>query len=107
MRTTLHAATRMTQRGISSRLIEFALRHGRIDGDKRILDRNESLRLLEDLNEELRLVKRVLDKGGITVVAKGDAVITTYNVDQPAHRCRPRMRSAMPPGAANDAAANH
>ena len=63
-------------------MIEFALRHGRIEGDKRVLDRNESRRLLEVLNEELRLVKRVLDKGGITVVADGDAVITTYNVDQ-------------------------
>jgi len=72
----------MSQRGIPSRLVEFALRHGRIEGDKRILDRNESRRLLDELNEQLRLVKRVLDKGGITVVAQGNAVITTYNVDQ-------------------------
>jgi hypothetical protein len=82
MRTTLHAGIRMSQRGIQGRLVEFALRHGRVEGDKRILDRNESRRLLEELNEELRLVKRVLDKGGITVVADGDAVITTYNIDQ-------------------------
>jgi len=92
MRTTQHAGTRMSQRGISSRLVEFALRHGRIDGDKRILDRNESLRLLEDLNEQLRLVKRVLDKGGITVVASGEAIVTAYNVDQPIRRrCRAQV----------------
>jgi hypothetical protein len=83
----------MSQRGISSRLIEFALRHGRIDGDKRILDRNESLQLLEDLNEQLRLVKRVLDKGGITVVADGSAIVTAYNIDQRVRRCRHRQRA--------------
>lgn len=96
MRTTVHAGTRMSQRGISSRLVEFALRHGRIEGDKRILDRNESRRLLDELNEQLRLVKRVLDKGGITVVAQGDAIITTYNVDQRSHA--PRSVRARFPG---------
>lgn len=90
-----HASQRMNQRGISGRLVEFARRHGRIEGNKRVLDRNESRRLLEDLNEELRLVKRVLDKGGITVVDNGDTVVTTYNCSKAASHAalrKSRMR---------------
>jgi hypothetical protein len=75
-----HAAQRMSQRGISRRLVDFALRYGRVEGDKHVLDRNESRRLIEGLNEELRLAKRVMDKGGIAVVAGGDTLVTTYNV---------------------------
>jgi len=75
-----HAAQRMSQRGIPRRLVEFALQHGRIEGNKHVLDRNESRRLIDALNEELRLAKRVLDKGGVTVVEGQDTVITTYNL---------------------------
>lgn len=75
-----HAGVRMNQRGISRRLIEFALRHGRVVGDRHVVDRNESRRIIEALEEELRLAKRVLDKGGIAVVDGGDTVVTAYNV---------------------------
>lgn len=79
-----HAGQRMSQRGISRRLVDFALRHGRIEGDKRVLDRNEARRLIERLTEELRLAKRAMDKGGIAVVDDGDTLITAYNL--PSHR---------------------
>ena len=75
-----HAGQRLNQRGISRRLVDFALRHGRIEGDKHILDRNESRRIIDELQEELRLAKRALDKGGITVVEGGDTLITAYNL---------------------------
>ena len=82
-----HADQRMNQRGISRRLVEFALRHGRIEGNKHILDRNESRRLIDALTEERRLAKRALDKGGVTVVEGEDTVITTYNLQSaPAKR---------------------
>ena len=80
MHITHHAAQRMSQRGIPRRLVDFALRHGRVEGDKRVLDRNESRRLIDSLTEELRLAKRVMDKGGITVVEGGDTLITAYNL---------------------------
>ena len=51
-----HAGQRMNQRGIPRRLVEFTMKHGRIEGDK-----------------------RVLDKGGVTVVESGGTVVTTYN----------------------------
>jgi hypothetical protein len=75
-----HADKRMNQRGISRRLVDFALRHGRVDGNRYILDRNESRKLIGQLEEELRLAKRVLDKGGVTVVESEDALITVYNI---------------------------
>jgi hypothetical protein len=86
MHVSQHAQQRMTQRGISRRLVDFTLRHGRVDGDKHILDRNESRRLIDALEEELRLAKRVLDKGGVTVVEGDDTLITAYNVSEPACR---------------------
>lgn len=86
MHVSQHAAQRMTQRGISRRLVDFTLRHGRVEGHKHILDRNESRRLIDALEEELRLAKRVLDKGGVTVVEGDDTLITAYNVSAPARR---------------------
>ena len=75
-----HAAQRMRQRGIPQRLVDFALRHGRIEGDKCVLDRNESRRLIDALKEELRLAMRVMDKGGLTVVDQSDTLVTAYNL---------------------------
>lgn len=90
MRITDHAEQRMNQRGISRRLLDFAMRHGRIVGDKRVLDRKESLRLIEKLNEELRLAKQVLDKGGVAVVDGDDVVITAYKLRKNTRRARSR-----------------
>jgi hypothetical protein len=89
MNLTHHARQRMSQRGIPSRLVDFALRHGRIEGDRHVLDRKESLRVMDALMDELRTARRILDKGGITVVEDHGAVITTFNREQPVHRPRP------------------
>ena len=86
VRVSHHAGQRMNQRGISRRLVEFALRHGRVEGNKHILDRNESRRVIDALMEELRLAKRALDKGGIAVVEGGDTLVTAYNLATRARR---------------------
>ncbi len=78
-----HAHQRMNQRGISRRLVDFTLRHGRVEGNKHVLDRCESRRVINELMEELRCAKRILDKGGMTVVEGGDVLITAYNVNVP------------------------
>ena len=91
-----HADQRMNQRGISRRLIEFTLRFGRIEGDRHVLDRNESRRLIESLTEQLRLAKRIMDKGGVVVVeGESDTVITTYNVDAPMYRRKAAARTCV------------
>jgi hypothetical protein len=88
MHLTHHAGQRMNQRGISRRLVDFTLRHGRLDGNKTVLDRRESLALIDALNEELRLAKQIADKGGVAVVDGQGAVITTYNLHTTAHARR-------------------
>jgi hypothetical protein len=86
MRVSQHFDQRTNQRGISRRLVDFTLHHGRVEGDKHVLDRNESRRLIEALEEELRLARRVLDKGGVTGVAGGDTLVTAYNLIGARHR---------------------
>lgn len=88
MQVSRHADRRMNQRGISRRLVDFTLRHGRVVGDRHVLDRNESRRLIDALSEELRLAKRVFEKGGVTVVEGGDTIVTAYNL-----RARARRRT--------------
>jgi len=79
MHATNHVQERMSQRGISRDMIEYVLTNGTPERDKVIMGRKEALRLLEVLQEEQRLLKKILDKGGVVVVADGNAVITTYN----------------------------
>jgi hypothetical protein len=88
MHVSQHASQRLNQRGISRRLVDFALRYGRVEGNKHVLDRTESRRVIEDLEEHLRLAKRALDKGGIAVVEGGDTLITAYNLHARARRPR-------------------
>ena len=75
-----HADQLMNQRGISRRLMDFTLRHGRVEGNKRVLDRKESRRIIEVLTEELRLARQAMDKGGVTIVESGETIVTAYNV---------------------------
>lgn len=90
MHITQHAHDRMTQRGLSRRLVDFTLRHGRVEGDRHVLDRNESRRLIDELEEELRLARRVHGRGGVAVVDSGDTLITAYNVTNKPHDRRRR-----------------
>jgi hypothetical protein len=82
MQQTQHLQQRMSQRGISREMVELVLTHGVPDQDKYVLGRKEALRLLEDFQRSERLLKKILDKGGVVVVADGDALITTYNYKQ-------------------------
>ena len=82
MRRTLHSRHRMARAGIPQRLVSFALHHGRVEGDRHVLDRREAIRVMESLQAELRLARHVLDKGGITVVEDNGEVLTTWNQDQ-------------------------
>lgn len=85
MRDTHHMKQRMSQRGISREMVDFVLDHGQIEQDKIVLGRKEARQLLKRLQDQMRVVKKVLDKGGVTVVTEGEALITTYNVDSYQH----------------------
>lgn len=92
MRFTQHSRHRMARRGIPQRLVDFTLRHGRIEGDRRVLDRRETRLLVASLQEDLRLAMHVLDKGGVTVVEEDGSVITTWNREEPIRRPRPHLK---------------
>jgi len=79
MHMTQHFSQRMSLRGITKDIVDLVLAHGEQEGDKAILSRKNAMRLLEALQHKERLVKKIIDKGGLVVVADGDALITTYN----------------------------
>jgi hypothetical protein len=76
---TKHFHQRMSQRGVGGDMIELALAYGTPEQDKYVLGRRETLSLLEENVRQARLLKKILDKGGVVVVADGGALITTYN----------------------------
>lgn len=79
MQRTIHATQRMAQRGITGVMVDLALEWGVVDGDRCVLDKNAALARLEALRQEQRVLLRVIDKGGVVVVAQGESIITTYN----------------------------
>ncbi len=79
---TKHLNQRMGQRGISREMVDLVVAFGKEDNDKCTLGRNEAARLLSELQELMRITKKVLDKQGVTVVLQGNSLITTYNRSQ-------------------------
>lgn len=79
MNTTHHFTQRMSQRGVSREMVNLVRDHGILEGDKIILGRRDAARLIEELMEKLRVLKKIQDKGGIVVVESGETLVTTYN----------------------------
>jgi len=79
MRLTQHAHLRMTQRGITRSMIDLVLEYGRVEQDKAILNRKHAQELIRELEEKLRIAKKILDKGGCVVIEADNAILTTYN----------------------------
>jgi hypothetical protein len=75
----------MSQRGIKREMLDLVLEHGEIQQDKRILSRKDAQRLIAKMQRDMKVIKKILDKGGVVVVADSESVITTYNYKQP--RC--------------------
>ncbi|QNU15023.1 DUF4258 domain-containing protein [Thermomonas sp. XSG] len=81
MHKTKHFQKRMSQRGISRDMVDLVLSYGQPEGDKVILSRKASARLME----AARTLAKILDKGGLVVVASGEAQLTTYNYQGRGH----------------------
>ena len=79
MHPTRHIKQRMSQRGISKEMVNLVIAHGVIHGDKYVVGRKEALQLIRALDNERRVLTKILDKGGVEVVTEGDALITAYN----------------------------
>ena len=79
MQPTRHIKQRMSQRGISKEMVNLVIARGVIQGDKYVVGRKEALQLIRELDNERRVLTKILDKGGVEVVTDGDALITAYN----------------------------
>ena len=85
MHTTHHFAQRMSQRGVSRDMVELVRDYGVPEGNKVILGRRDTAKLIQELMRKLLILKKIQDKGGLVVVEAGESLITTYNL--------PRVRS--------------
>ena len=72
----------MGKRGISQGMIDLTLEYGRPHYDgKVILGRKETQAVISELEQLKKVLIKILDKGGVTVVDVNDSVITTYNCE--------------------------
>ena len=76
---TLHLNQRARQRGITNRMIELTLEFGEIQADKIRLGTRRIKKLLKTHKHIKADLLKILDKGGLVVVASGASLITAYN----------------------------
>jgi hypothetical protein len=81
MITTKHCQSRMAQRGLPKRLLELVLEFGKENGDKLILNKKATQKVIEEIDMIRKELLKVLDKGGVTVVLDNNMLITAYNTD--------------------------
>ncbi|WP_323587119.1 hypothetical protein [Aliarcobacter butzleri] len=82
MFSTNHFKSRMSQRGISKKVIDLVLAFGKDEGDKLFLDRKETQRIIYQIDNLRNTLLKVMDKGGVAVVVEDETLITTYNLDK-------------------------
>jgi len=80
MITTKHCQARMSQRGLPKRLLDLVLEFGKNKGDKLILNKKSTQKVIDEIDSIRKELLRVMDKGGVTVVLDNDTLITTYNI---------------------------
>jgi hypothetical protein len=72
----------MSQRGLPKKIIDLVLEFGKDKGDKLILNRKETQKLIDEVDNFKRDLLKVMDKGGVTVVLDNEFLVTTYNLDR-------------------------
>lgn len=78
---TKHVQKRTQQRGITKDMINFTLDHGVVKGDRWFLNRKLLNETINDLETQLKVARKLRDKGGIVVVADGEALLTAFDFD--------------------------
>ncbi|MDN5053941.1 DUF4258 domain-containing protein [Aliarcobacter butzleri] len=82
MFSTNHFKSRMSQRGISKKVIDLVLAFGKHEGDKLFLDKKETQRIIYQIDNLRNTLLKVMDKGGVAVIVEDETLITTYNLDK-------------------------
>lgn len=81
MQISTHCDARMNQRGIKKDLIDLTLDLGDVDGDRYVLTSKIIDMEISDLQRRMHLLDEARRKGGVTVVASGNTVVTTYRTN--------------------------
>lgn len=81
MAKTRHMHKRMSQRGITQRMVSLISEFGVTIDDKQILDRKNIDELLKGMDDLRKDLLKLRDKGGLVVVEANDTLITTYRVN--------------------------
>lgn len=81
MVTTKHCQARMTQRGLPKRLLDLVLELGKGSGDKLVLSKKATQKIINEIDAMRKELLRIIDKGGVTVVIDNEAIITAYNTN--------------------------
>ena len=81
MQMTTHIDARMNQRGIRKDLVKLALDLGEIEGDRYILTEKMIDAELRETRRKMKMLAEARKKGGVVVVAEGEALITTYRTN--------------------------
>ena len=81
MVTTKHCKARMAQRGLPKRLLDLVLEFGKDSGDKLILNKKATQKVIDEIDTMRKELLRIMDKGGVTVVIDNEAMITAYNTN--------------------------
>lgn len=81
MQMTAHIDARMNQRGIRKDLVELALNLGEIEGDRYILTEKIIDAELREIRRRTKALTEARKKGGVVVVADGEALLTTYRAN--------------------------
>ncbi|NCC61410.1 MAG: hypothetical protein EOM12_10815 [Verrucomicrobiae bacterium] len=80
MKATKHVLARMSQRGITKRLLDKVLELGDFRGeDKIVINRKIGLKLIAELDQLRGDILKIVDKGGVVLVIEGESLVTTYN----------------------------
>ena len=81
MRTTNHNLVRMSQRGITRKMMDTVVDWGSSRGDKVTINGKLAQEMVKEINQLKKILLKIIDKGGVTVVVSDDMLITTYNTD--------------------------
>ena len=88
MKLTSHFQKRMRQRGITGAMVDIAYMFGNPIKDRIVLTQADTKKLLKKYKEPKlqKVLKSILDKGGITLIEKDGVLLTVYNTNFNNHR---------------------
>ncbi len=80
MKKTEHLLKRMNQRGISFQILELIYKFGLKQGDKLILNKKSTQKIIDEIDLIRKNLLKISDKGGVVLVLDNKTLITAYDI---------------------------